>query len=129
MFSILFVLMASNTVAAECVDQAGKDIYMEPEIYTALIENAQSCSSAVQLAQSCAYGSSQDSSTAGAAYDVCYKEFVGLQPQAQSMETLNKMEVMCEEKYGNLDGTMYISANAFCRLSALQWILGIAYPN
>ena len=123
------LLTCSISFAAECVNEKGEDIYNQPEVFQALIEKAESCYAAKSLAEACAYGSSLDVMTANTAYEVCNKELTQLKPSAKVVATLNTMNKMCNTKYAKQDGTMYRSMNAFCRLSALQWIIGIASPN
>ena len=125
----LTLLVGSVAFSAECVNEKGEDIYNQPEVFQALIEKAGSCYDAKNLAEACAYGSSLDVMTAGTAYEVCAKELQKVKPTAKVTSTLNKMNTMCNDKYANEDGTMYRSMNAFCRLNAVQWILGIASPN
>jgi hypothetical protein len=36
---------------------------------------------------------------------------------------------LCNKKYEAEQGTMYLSMNAYCALSAIQWIINIATPN
>lgn len=125
----LTLLVGSVSFSAECVNEKGEDIFNQPEVFQALIEKADSCYAAKNLAEACAYGSSLDVMTAGTAYEVCDKELQSNKPSAQLTSTLNSMNTMCNDKYANEDGTLYRSMNAFCRLSAVEWILGIATPN
>lgn len=126
---VLTLLVGSVSFSAECVNQKGEDIFNDPEQFQALIEKADSCYAAKNLAEACAYGSGLDVSTAGAAYEVCAVELEKNKPSKQLTETLSSMKSMCNEKYVNEDGSMYRSMNAFCHLSAVEWILGIATPN
>jgi hypothetical protein len=123
---VMCLLAVSSTAfSAECVNEKGEDIYNQPEVFQTLIENADSCYKAEQLASACAYGSSLDIMTAGSAYAVCEKELQQNKPSKKITATLNQMVAMCNAKYSKLDGTMYRSMNAFCNLSAIQWILGV----
>jgi hypothetical protein len=126
-FILVFALSAS-AFAGECVDKNGQDIYNNPEAFQALIEKSESCYEAKALAESCAYGSSIDVSTAGLAYQVCANELAAAKPSQQLSATLKSMASLCDKKYANEQGTMYRSMNAFCRLGAVEWILGIASP-
>lgn len=123
------LLVGSVSFSAECVNEKGEDIFGQPEVFQALVEKADSCYAAKNLAEACAYGSGLDVSTAGAAYGVCATELEKNKPSKQLTETLSSMKSMCTEKYINEDGSMYRSMNAFCHLSAIDWILGIATPN
>jgi hypothetical protein len=122
------MIVGSLSFAAECVNEKGEDIYNQPDAFQALIEKADSCYSAKSLAEACAYGSSLDIQTAGAAYGVCATELAKENPSKKLTGLLSNMNQMCDKKYEKVDGTMYRSMNAFCRLSAVEWILGIASP-
>ena len=39
---------------------------------------------------------------------------------------LSKMENACTKKYSKMEGTMYRSANSYCHLSAIEWMVGLA---
>lgn len=129
-FFVAVLMIASSTgFAAECVNQKGEDIYNQPDVFLALIEKAESCYAAKSLAEACAYGSSLDVQTAGTAYGVCDAELSKTSPSEKFLTILSSMNEMCNEKYQKLDGTMYRSMNAFCRLSAVEWILNLASPE
>jgi hypothetical protein len=125
----LTLLVGSVSFGAECVNEKGEDIFNQPEVFQAMIEKSESCYAAKSLAEACAYGSSLDVMTAGTAYAVCDKELQNNKPSKKLISTLNSMNKMCNDKYAKEDGTMYRSMNAFCRLTAVEWILGIATPN
>ncbi len=124
----IIMIASSVTFGAECVNEKGEDIYNQPEVFMAMIEKADSCYSAKSLAEACAYGSSLDIQTAGAAYGVCEAELTKTNPAKNLTDLLTGMNSLCNKKYENEDGTMYRSMNAFCRLSAVEWILGVASP-
>lgn len=129
--SLLFVALffSQLSLAGECVDENGNDIYNQPEVFSALIESSEYCFEAKQLAEACAYGSSLDSMTAGLAYSVCERELEAQGPSVELLDLLTKMQGLCSDKYEQMAGTMYISMNAFCYLSSVEWILNIATPN
>ncbi len=126
---VLTILFSQLVASAECIDANGEDIYSRPEIFSVLIENSETCYEAKQLAEACAYGSSLDAMTAGLAYGVCESELQAQDPSQELVKLLTKMEGLCADKYEQMDGTMYISMNAFCYLSSIEWILNIATPN
>ena len=126
---LLLTLIGSTTFAVECVNSKGEDIFNQPEAFQDLIEKAESCYAAKSLAEACAYGSSLDVSTAGLAYGVCEAELQKNSPAENLTSLLSTMNGICDKKYENEQGTMYRSFNAFCRLSAIEWILNIATPN
>ncbi|MCC2679802.1 MAG: hypothetical protein K0R29_2378 [Pseudobdellovibrio sp.] len=124
----LMMTAGSITFGAECVNEKGEDIYNQPEVFLALIEKADSCYSAQQLASACAYGSSLDVQTAGTAYGVCEAELAKQNPSKKLTALLANMKSLCNKKYEDAQGTMYRSMNSFCHLSAIDWVLGIASP-
>jgi len=124
----LIMTAGSLSFGAECVNEKGEDIYNQPEVFLALIEKADSCYSASQLASACAYGSSMDVQTAGTAYGVCATELEKENPSSELSGLLANMKSLCNKKYENAQGTMYRSMNSFCHLSAIEWVLGIASP-
>ncbi len=126
---ILVFALSTSAFAAECVNEKGEDIYNQPDVFQTLIQKSESCFQAKGLAEACAYGSSVDVSTAGYANGVCANELAKQRPSKKLQATLNAMNDLCNRKYENEDGTMYRSMNAFCRLSATEWILNLASPN
>jgi hypothetical protein len=127
---LLFLALSFSQCAftMECVDQDGTDIFFQPEVFTALIENSNSCYQASILANSCAYGSAIDVMTAGTAYSVCNKELMGHNPSQELLSLLTKMQTLCSNKYEQMDGSLALAMNAFCYLSSIEWVLGIASP-
>lgn len=123
---VAVLMVAQNVFAVECVDSSGKDIFTQPEVFIGLIENAGSCYEAKEIAESCARGSSMDANTVSVAYGVCEKQLLEQSPSKGLTTLLDTMQNTCTKKYENKDGTMYISMNAFCHLSAIQWVLNIA---
>ena len=118
--------MSSSVFAADCVNEKGEDILNQPEVFQALIEKADSCWAAKSLAEACAWGSSLDVATAGAAYSVCQKDLDKNKPSKSLTQTLNKMNSMCNAKYSKMDGTLYRSMNSYCQLTAIGWIVDLA---
>ena len=78
------------------------------------------CFQAKEIANQCAFGSSRDLETAGAATEVCLKEAGKLSSADQNL--LAVMENRCNQTYANQQGTMYQSMNAFCHLDAVSFI-------
>lgn len=130
-FSVLVsgLILSASAFAGECVDKNGKDIFNDPDAFQTEIASKEYCFQAVDLAESCAYGSSLDVSTAGIAYDICDGELKKQNPSKEDLTLLSSMKDRCTKKYENEDGTMYRSMNAYCHLSAIEWILNLATPN
>ena len=62
-----------------------------------------------------AMGSSGDASIAGAARVKCEADFIKKAPKAD-FTTYQMLLQKCTDKYKDMQGTLYISANAFCHL-------------
>lgn len=126
--SILSLFMAGHVSFAECVDSNGRDIFFEPAVFQQLIGEMPSCEKAAALAEDCAYGSQLDTSTAGIAWDVCLKEF-NQSAQIQDEVLLTNMVTRCDERYQDEEGSLYLSATAYCRLNALAWLNRLVRRN
>lgn len=135
---LVTLFFTQNLFAVECVDKDGNDIYNEPEKFLSIIENSSSCYEATQMAEACARGASLDVQTAGTAYLVCQNELDKYLPVVKDNKSpkviaperalLANMNNMCQVKYEKAEGTMYLSMNAFCKLSAINWVVNIARP-
>lgn len=129
--STLILTLALNVNAADgtgstCVNAAGEDIQFEPELIEKEILSQTTCYQAKAVAENCGLGSSGDVSTAGYAYTICEKELAKAKPSKSNQRLLNTMITTCDKTYENQEGTMYMSFNAFCKLSAINWILNIS---
>jgi len=127
---LAFIIAFGGVAFADggCVDANGVDIDNNPEAFIPLIAAQKSCYEAATLANACAWGSSMDVTTAGTAYDVCATELATYKPSKKTRFQLYTMRQQCVDKYSNIQGTMYMSMDAFCQLEAIQWIIGIASP-
>lgn len=125
----LTALISSQSFAGQCVDDKGNDILRSPDLFQELIAQKKTCYEAVQLAESCAWGSSLDVSTAGVAYNVCLAQAKKSKPQSRDYALLRKMEARCNEKYSKMEGTLYRSMNAFCQLKAIEWLNTLVSEN
>lgn len=129
-FLTAFLLLASTvSLASNCVDSQGRDILNQPDIFLQQIHNSGSCSEASELAQACSWGSSIDVKTAGTAYAKCETELNLQSPSTEITDLLSTMNSACNKKYESAAGTLYLSMNAYCHLSAIEWIVNLASPN
>lgn len=126
---VISILLVGFSASAECLNEKGEDILDQPEVFTALIQKAESCYQAKTLAEACSWGSTIDVYTVDAAYGVCDRELQQQKPSEKLTQLLTAMENTCAEKYQNQSGSMYLSMNAYCHLSAIEWVLNIATPN
>jgi hypothetical protein len=116
----------SKEEPSNCVDQTGKDIFNDIDAIEESIRNAHDCTEAQQQAKSCAWGATIDTQTTGVATEICEKELFSYKPPEKTLAALQTMREACQETYSNLDGTMYISAEAFCDLDATAWVTHLA---
>lgn len=127
-FTILLSLFfISSTVFADGCVVNGVDVSNDPVVFSKAIETSETCYEAAKLAEACAWGSSLDVQTVSLAYDICSKELDSYNPDKKILTLLDDMKDTCNQKYVNMEGSMYRSMMSYCHLSALQWILNIAY--
>ncbi len=125
LFAALVVLIASNVaLAGECPVTDLTDY--QTNVIT-LIEATKTCREAADLAENCAFGSSMDVGTTGAAMNVCEKDF-GSKLKKSEQRTYSSLLNKCNSKYANMQGTMYMAAAAFCRLSVSQLYSNLYTP-
>lgn len=123
------ILSVSAFAKNMCVDSRGRDIWQKPEVFQKLISEQTSCHDAAELATACAWGSSLDVSTAGIAIDICGKQLKKNQPQPNDLALMKQMEKRCDREYQDMQGTMYMSMNAYCHLEAIRWLVGVTYKD
>lgn len=121
-----FSFVFSNSFAEVC-EVGGVDVSNDPVTFTKAISESSSCYLASKLAEACAWGSSLDVQTVSAAYGVCEGELNSYKPEKKLLGLLSTMKDVCNDKYLNMDGTLYRSMNSYCHLSAIQWVVDLAY--
>jgi hypothetical protein len=77
--------------------------------------NGKSCYEAKTIAEKCALAASGDAVTAGNASTICQKKFA---KNDGDKALYTKLAKRCADKYAKSQGTLYISAAAFCQLDA-----------
>ena len=80
----------------------------------AALNAAPSCDRAMTLFEACAYGASGDVQFGEVAEKKCEADFIGQAKPSQKLSYQRELGI-CDRKYRNRSGTMYISATAFCR--------------
>jgi hypothetical protein len=80
---------------------------------------AKSCDAAMKAFQACAYGASGDVQLGGAVEKKCEGDFLA-KLQAKPKSAYQREMGVCDRKYRNQSGTMYISFTAFCRANVAQ---------
>ena len=113
MISALFSIGAFAEI--ECPIKFGSDDYMEK--VSTIIESKKTCYEASQITQSCAMGSSMDVHFVNSALKICSKR-IHLSAFAQkSVDSANRL---CIKKYAKSEGTLAMSARAFCLLEVTK---------
>jgi hypothetical protein len=85
----------------------------------AALNAAPSCERAMKLFEACAYGASGDVQFGAAVEKKCEGDFLKALKPPQTLSYQRELRV-CDRKYRNKSGTMYLSATAFCRAEVAQ---------
>ena len=85
----------------------------------AAVNDAPNCEQAMRVAEACAYGASADVQFGAAVEKKCEGAFLG-NLTAQRKRAYGREMGVCDRKYRNKSGTMYLSATAFCRAKVAQ---------
>jgi hypothetical protein len=111
---ILCSVAAASAHAAVCLDKS-----MTIDEIVEAINKTPSCERAMKLAQDCSLGSGGDTRLGAAVEKKCEADFLsGLKPPSKAAY---KRELgVCDRKYRNQSGTMYVSFTAFCRAEVAQ---------
>jgi hypothetical protein len=112
---LALVLMGSAAHAAE--ECPAKSNTMD-DIKSTLAA-APSCDRAMTLFEACAYGASGDVQFGEVVEKKCEADFLGQLKIPQKLGYQRELRV-CDRKYRNKSGTMYVSATAFCRAEVAQ---------
>jgi hypothetical protein len=114
---LLLILMSAQTFAADCPVQFGDDNYLDK--VGAAIQATKTCEEGAAMAESCALGASGDAYIAPIAERKCGLDF-WTKLSSADRQTYNGLQTKCANKYKNMQGTMYISFNAFCHLQVAR---------
>ena len=117
--SALLFLSASSGLAAPKVQKecpGGLDADGKEE----LLRKAPSCDAAMELFDACAYGASGDTGLSTAAVENCEKGFAAKLSRSQRKAYDAEVKRCDAKARGGREGTMYISAAAFCRAMVAQ---------
>ncbi len=108
-----FVLFATQAFAHDCPVKVGDEDYLDK--VGAAIKAAKDCEDGAAIAEACALGASGDTSLAPVAERKCGLDF-WTRLTAQEKRVYNGLQAKCDAKYRGMEGTMWVSADAFCRL-------------
>ncbi|WP_342725414.1 hypothetical protein AAFG07_42250 [Bradyrhizobium sp. B097] len=112
--AVLFMLGAAYAATEEC---PAKSTQMDDII--AVLEKAPSCNRAMKIFEACEYGASGDVQFGAVVEKKCEADFLSGLKGAPKRAYQHEMQV-CDRKYRNESGTMYISFTAFCRAQVAQ---------
>jgi hypothetical protein len=112
--AVCAVLGASPASAAVCQDKS-----MTLDEIVAIIDASRGCEQAMKIFQDCEFGASGDVQLGAAVEKKCAADFQAHLEPAQQQSYRREMRV-CDGKYRNQSGTMYLSFTAFCRAEVAQ---------
>lgn len=115
--AILAVVLSIAAAPVRAEDCPAKSRDMDDII--AAVSEAPSCDRAMKVADACAYGASGDVQFAAAVDKKCEGDFLA-KLKAREKQAYARERRVCDRKYRNESGTMYISAAAFCRAKVAQ---------
>jgi hypothetical protein len=120
--AILLILAAPAAFAAPAAPKVQKECPgdLDAEGKEELLRKAPTCDGAMELFEACAYGATGDTGLSDAVIENCEQGFASRLSTAQR-KSYNAEVKRCDAKArGGRDGTMYISAAAFCRAGVAQ---------
>ncbi|MFN3695880.1 MAG: hypothetical protein ACK4VO_00455 [Pseudobdellovibrio sp.] len=123
--ALIVSFSAMQAFALDCPVQFGSDNYIDDVANK--IQASKSCYDAVELAEACAMGSSIDAAIMPTAERKCGKDF-WKKLTSQEKQSYNKLQSKCDTKYNNMQGTMYVSAKAFCKLNVAKLYSDLYLP-
>lgn len=112
-----FSVLASAQTSQECPYEFGTDDYVLNVIQG--IEAKATCDEASDLAVACGMGSGIDVEIADTARGVCEHNFIPKMTH-QNTETYLQTLQLCEQKYKDQQGSIYVSAWSYCNLKVAQ---------
>ena len=112
--AVLLMLGTARAATEEC---PAKSTQMDDII--AVLEKAPSCNRAMKIFEACEYGASGDVQFGAVVEKKCEADFLSGLKGAPKRAYQHEMQV-CDRKYRNESGTMYISFTAFCRAQVAQ---------
>jgi hypothetical protein len=112
--ALIVSLSAGPAVAAVCLDKS-----MTIDEIVEAINATAGCEPAMKLATDCQLGTGGDTQLGAAVEKKCEADFLGKADVAKKQAYKRELGV-CDRKYRNKSGTMYISFTAFCRAEVAQ---------
>ena len=112
--ALILSLSANPAFAAVCLDKS-----MTIDEIVEAIDATPGCEPAMKLATDCQLGTGGDTELGAAVEKKCEVDFLGKADAAKKQAYKRELGV-CDRKYRNQSGTMYISFTAFCRAEVAQ---------
>ena len=112
--AVLCSIAVAPANAAVCLDKS-----MTIDEIVDAIKATQNCERAMKLAQDCSLGSGGDTQLGAAVEKKCESDFLSSLKPPQTAAYTRELGV-CDRKYRNQSGTMYVSFTAFCRAEVAQ---------
>jgi hypothetical protein len=107
-------LGATPAFAAVCLDKS-----MTIDEIVEAINATPGCEPAMKLATDCQLGTGGDTELGAAVEKKCEADFLG-KADASKKQAYKRELGVCDRKYRNQSGTMYVSFTAFCRAEVAQ---------
>ncbi len=112
--ALVLVLGAAPAIAEDC---PAKSTQMDDIIDA--INAAPGCDRAMKIFEACEFGASGDVQFGAAVEKKCEGDFLGRLTAPKKQAYRHEMRI-CDRKYRNESGTMYLSFTAFCRAEVAQ---------
>ena len=112
--AVLLSLSGGPALAAVCLDKS-----MTLDEIVGVINATPGCERAMKVFKDCEFGTGGDTRLGDAVEKKCERDFLGRLRAPQKQAYQREMGV-CDRKYRNESGTMYISFTAFCRAEVAQ---------
>ena len=113
----LIILATFGVAQAATADCPAKSTQMDDII--ASLNQAPNCNGAMKVFEACEYGAGGDTQFGAVVEKKCEADFLSRLKGAKKLVYQRELRV-CDRKYRNKSGTMYISATAFCRAQVAQ---------
>jgi hypothetical protein len=112
--AVILALSGGPALAAICRDKS-----MTSDEIVDAIDATRGCERAMKLFQDCQFGASGDVQLGAAVEKKCEGDFLS-RLNAGRKQTYRRELGVCDRKYRNESGTMYLSFTAFCRAEVAQ---------
>lgn len=112
--NLVLILGSAQAVAEECPAESS---YWEDVV--AALNAAKGCDAAMKVFEACQLGASGDTQYGEVVEKKCEADFLD-KAKASKKQAYKRELGVCDRKYRNKSGTMYISFTAFCRAQVAQ---------